>query len=153
MTQPPRRRVIVAIAVFKIFKGVLLLALGVGLLRHQAGLVGWLVDLAHRIHVDPDGRHLGRALQTVATLQGGRLEAIKLAVFIYAAVFLTEGTGLLLARRWAEYFTVGVTASLIPLELFELARRPDWLRGAVLIVNVLIVWYLASGRRRRRPGP
>ena len=151
MVQPPRRHVIVAIALFKIVKAVLLVALGVGLLRDQDGLVGGLVHLAHRLHVDPDGRHLGRALQTVAALNGGRLEAVKVAVFIYAAVFLTEGTGLFLGRRWAEYFTVGVTGSLIPLEIFELVRRPDWVRGTVLLVNALIVWYLASGLRRRLP--
>ena len=102
MAQPPRRLVIVAIAAFKIVKAVLLVALGVGLLRGQDGLVGGLVHLAHRLHVDPDGRHLGRALQTVAALNGGRLQAIKVAVFIYAAVFLTEGTGLFLGRRSAE---------------------------------------------------
>jgi uncharacterized membrane protein (DUF2068 family) len=150
MIPAPRTRVIFAIGVFKIIKGILLLALGVGLLRHQDGLTGALVRLASHLHVDPDGRHLGRLLQAVVTLQGGRLEAFKVAVLVYAAVFVTEGTGLLLARRWAEYFTVAVTGSLIPLELYELLRRPGWIRAAVLAVNALIVWYLASGLRRRR---
>jgi uncharacterized membrane protein (DUF2068 family) len=144
-----RRRVIQTIGLFKIVKGVLLVALGVGLLRHQEGIAGLLGRLARHAHLDPDGRYVGRVLEMVAALKGGRLEAVRIAVFLYAAVFLTEGTGLLLGRRWAEYFAVGVTGSLIPLEVFELLRRPGWVRAALLVVNVLIVWYLASGLRRR----
>jgi uncharacterized membrane protein (DUF2068 family) len=142
-------RVILLIGVFKVVKGVLLLALGFGLLHHQAGIAGALLRSARYAHVDTEGQYIGRALQTFATLQGGRLEVVKIAVFAYAALFLTEGIGLILARRWAEYFTVIVTGSLIPLEIFELLRRPGGIRAAALLVNVLIVWYLASGIRRR----
>ncbi|PYN77642.1 MAG: hypothetical protein DMD96_23070 [Candidatus Rokuibacteriota bacterium] len=66
----------------------------------------------------------------------------------YSALFLSEGIGLLLRKRWAEYFTVIVTGSLIPLELYEIARRPTGVRVAVSLLNVSIVWYLARGLRR-----
>jgi len=36
------------------------------------------------------------------------------------------------------------------LEAFEAVRRPDGLRLAVLLANVAVVWYLASGLRQRR---
>ncbi len=39
--------------------------------------------------------------------------------------------------------------SFIPLELSEIARRPDVARAALCLVNVAIVWYLAPGLRRR----
>ena len=37
--------------------------------------------------------------------------------------FFDEGVSLLLRKRWAEYFTVIVTASFIPLEIYELVKK------------------------------
>ncbi len=44
------------------------------------------------------------------SLDDRKLKAIGAGTFFYAALLLTEGIGLLLRRRWAEYFTVIVTA-------------------------------------------
>jgi uncharacterized membrane protein (DUF2068 family) len=63
-------------------------------------------------------------------------------------LLLTEGTGLLLRQRWAEYFTVVVTGSFIPLELYELARHVTVPRLIVTGINVAIVWYLIVTLRR-----
>jgi uncharacterized membrane protein (DUF2068 family) len=72
-------------------------------------------------------------------------------MFVYAALLLTEGVGLLFRARWAEYFTVVITASFVPLELYEIARHLTLARVTVLAVNVAIVWYLIV-RLRREPG-
>ena len=146
-----RRSVIVLIAIFKLLKGFLLMTVGLGLSRFtNAALSGALVKWARTVHVDPDGRHLGRAIQALATLDGRRLEAVRAGMIVYAALFLTEGTGLLARRRWAEYFTIVVTGSFVPLEVFEVVRRSAGLRLGVLLANVAVVWYLASGLRQRR---
>ena len=58
--------------------------------------------------------------------------------------------GLLLRRRWAEYFTVIVTGSLIPLEVYELWRRVTPARLMLVGVNVAVVWYLIAVLRRTR---
>jgi uncharacterized membrane protein (DUF2068 family) len=60
-----------------------------------------------------------------------------------------EGGGLFLRKRWAEWLTVVATTLLIPLELYELVRRPSALKGAGLIVNILIVLYLVRVVRRK----
>lgn len=65
-------------------------------------------------------------------------------------MFAVEGTGLLLRKRWAEYLTTGVTASLVPLELYERAHRPSALKLAGVLLNVAIVWFLAARLGRRR---
>ncbi len=152
MTSRSRRRlVVVLIAIFKLLKGALLMTVGVDLSRFSdAGLSGTLVEWARAVHIDPDGRHLSRAIHAIATLDGRRLEAVRAGMVVYAALFLTEGTGLLARRRWAESFTIVVTGSFVPLEVFEVVRRPDGLRLAVLVANVAVVWYLASGLRQRR---
>jgi uncharacterized membrane protein (DUF2068 family) len=71
--------------------------------------------------------------------------------FAYAALLVTEGIGLWLKRRWAEYFTIVVTGSFIPLELYELARRWTLIRLAAFGLNVLIVWYLVRQLRMTPP--
>lgn len=60
---------------------------------------------------------------------------------------LAKGVALL-RRRWAEYFTVIVTGSLIPLEVYELLRRVTLARLIFLSVNVVVVWYLIAVLRR-----
>jgi uncharacterized membrane protein (DUF2068 family) len=151
-TQSQRNRVLALIGAFKLLKGVLLVALGVGLLLgHQDGVLGLLVRLAHDVHVDPDGRHLAGAVRAIAALNGRRLDAVSGGIFVYAGLFLTEGIGLLRGKRWAEYFTVVVTGSFIPLEAFEFLRRPDGLRLVLLLANAMIVGYLVSGVARDRP--
>jgi uncharacterized membrane protein (DUF2068 family) len=111
----------------------------------SAVVAGWARD----VRIDPDGRHLGRTVQAMAAMSGRRLEAVTGGLFVYAALFFTEGIGLLLGKPWAEFFTVIVTGSFIPLEMSELVRRPGGLRLALLLGNIAIVWYLASRIRRR----
>jgi uncharacterized membrane protein (DUF2068 family) len=64
--------------------------------------------------------------------------------FLYAGLFATEGIGLLLRKRWAEYFTIVTTSGLIPLEIYEIALHFTVTKLVVVFVNALIVWYLAA---------
>ena len=63
-------------------------------------------------------------------------------------MFLTEGVGLYLRKRWAEILTVISTAGLIPLELYELFHKPTITRAILLLVNVAVVTYLIFEIRR-----
>jgi len=133
---------------FKLAKGLLLLVVGVGILRllHRDVadvLASWIAQL----HVDPENRYVDRALSAALSLDDRRLKQISVGTFAYAALLLTEGIGLLLRQRWAEYLTVIVTGSFIPLELYELAKRITLTRLTVIGINVAIVWYLV-GRLR-----
>ena len=144
-----KRATLALIGAFKLAKSILLLAFALGVLRlvhHDVADV--LATWTTQLHIDPDGRHLGRAVQAIMALDERRLKAISAGMFVYSAVCFTEGVGLLLHRRWAEYFTAVVTASLVPLELYEVARHPGGVRAAVLVVNVAIVWYLTRRLRR-----
>ncbi len=112
-------------------------------------------DVAHfvatwvaQLHLDPDNRYIGKAMAKVLSLDARQLRAIGAGTLVYAALLLTEGIGLLLRRRWAEYFTVIVTGSFIPIEVYELTRRLTWARLALLGVNVVVVWYLIALQRR-----
>jgi uncharacterized membrane protein (DUF2068 family) len=129
-------------------KGLLLVILGVATigLRHRdvTEVLGTWVD---QLHLDPGGRLVRGLLLHTADLHARRLVAIGAGMLVYAALLLTEGFGLLLRRRWAEYFTVVATGALVPLEVYEIARHRTWTRVEVLVVNVAIVWYLVARLR------
>ena len=139
------------IAIFKLAKGVLLLAVGVGVveLLHK-DIADAITAWADQLHLDPDGRLVQAALEHAGDLTTRRLVALSAGMFFYAALLLTEGIGLLLRQRWAEYFTVIVTASFVPLELYEIVQRLTIARVAALVINVAIVWFLILRLRRGR---
>jgi uncharacterized membrane protein (DUF2068 family) len=137
------------IGLFKLAKAGLLIAFALGVLRLAHGdaaieLTRW----ARELHIDPDGEHVRRALQTILALDPHRLRAVSIGMIVYAGVFVVEGVGLFRRCRWAEWFTVLITGSFLPLEAYEIWRHPVPLRMAVLVINVAIVWYLARRLRR-----
>lgn len=140
-----------AIAVFKIFKAILFLlaALGaLGLMQHGIGdrAREWGSALAFT-----SGQHLTRQVVTYITgLSRGKIGALGLAAFFYAALFATEGVGLWREKRWAEYLTAIATGSLIPFEIWEIAHRPTPMRFAAFALNVAVVIYLVVRLRRPR---
>jgi len=140
------------IGAFKLAKGVILVAAALGTLHlvHR-DLTETAVTITRRLHLNPANRYLDLALSKLLSLDARRLRAISAGTFVYAGLLLTEGVGLLLRRRWAEYFTVIVTGFFIPLELYELTRRISVTRLVVLAINVAIVWYLVAVVRRPAP--
>jgi uncharacterized membrane protein (DUF2068 family) len=138
------------IGVFKLFKGITLVILGFGLLRllHRdiAAVAEHWIEI---LRVDPENRFVHRALLRVFNVTPKQLKALSVGTFVYAAIFLTEGTGLLARKHWAEYMTLISTALFIPLEIYEIYRHFTILKVVVTIVNLLIVWYLAARLKRR----
>src|SRR5215471_10049739 len=137
------------IAIFKLVKGVLPLIVGIGALtlihKDVAELAARLVDY---FRVDPNNKYVHKLLTKLGVVDARRLEEISAGTFFYSALLLTEGTGLLLKKRWAEYFTVIVTASFIPMEIYELVKRVTFTRTCLIVVNLAIVWYLVKRLRR-----
>lgn len=137
------------IAAFKLVKGFALLALGIGALRllHKdvaAVLEHWI----NIFRVDSHNHFINLLLAKLAILDDRRLKELSIGTFIYSAIFFTEGIGLALAKRWAEYFTVITTASFLPLELYELAKHASYGKGFALVVNVAVLAYLIRELRR-----
>ena len=137
------------IAVFKLLKGVALLAVGIGALRllHR-DVAETITQWINLLRVDPDNRFVHSFVSRATRISPNQLKALGVGTFAYAGLFLTEGTGLLLRKRWAEYLTIITTAGLMPLEVYELARRVTVGKIMVLIVNAAIVVYLIVRVRR-----
>jgi uncharacterized membrane protein (DUF2068 family) len=144
--------VLVCIALFKLVKAVTLIALGIGalsLLQHSDAFET-MRRFTRELGVDPNHRFVNRTIAKVSGLDHRRLEEVGAGTFVYAAVFLTEGTGLLLRKRWAEYLTIIVTASFIPFEIYEMVHKPSAPKAVGIVVNALIVGYLVLRLRRER---
>jgi hypothetical protein len=111
------------IGAFKLVKALLLAAAAVGLLTSaRVQSLFWRVV----------GFGSERALDAAGVVTG-----------LYALVFAVEGVGLLLAKRWAEWLTVIVTTSFIPLEIWKLVHHTTAPGIVTLVLNVAIAIYLA----------
>jgi uncharacterized membrane protein (DUF2068 family) len=144
------RRGLLLIGLFKLTKAVLSVALGVGALKlvhHDAASV--ILHIADALRIDPESHLVGLLMIKADLINPRDLRHFSMITFAYAVVCLVEGTGLMLEKRWAEYFTVTLTSLALPLECFELYKEFTPLRVALLIVNLLVVAYLVWLLRRQ----
>jgi uncharacterized membrane protein (DUF2068 family) len=75
------------------------------------------------------------------------IEVLAIGATAYALLEGTEGVGLAMRRRWAEYLTVIATGILIPYELFEVIRHVTLFKVGALLLNLAVVGYLAYRKR------
>jgi uncharacterized membrane protein (DUF2068 family) len=144
-------RLLRLIAIFKFLKAGLLLALGMGLfglMNRNLGNV--LQHWCDALRLDPGSHYVNLALEKATRVSPQQVRKLGLASFLYAGLFLAEGTGLWLRKRWGEWLTVIITSSLVPVEVYEIHRHPSWAKVVVLILNVAIVVYLIYHIRSRR---
>jgi uncharacterized membrane protein (DUF2068 family) len=155
--KPLRDKVVLRlIALDRAFHFLVLVALGVlvlvfsadrATLRHtvykvvadlQGGIAASQTHAAHGLLHDVDD-----AFTTSST----HLHLLGVVLLSYGLVEGIEAIGLWFQRRWAEYVTFVVTASLLPLEVYELANRASVLKAFTFAINVAVVVYLLRAKR------
>ncbi len=104
----------------------------------------WAEDFINRHGIDLTNRYVQTALERLTGVGNKQLVAFGVVAFLYAALLFTEGIGLWLQKRWAEYLTAFATALFIPFEMYELYERFTWVRIAILVLNIFVVWYLVT---------
>jgi uncharacterized membrane protein (DUF2068 family) len=141
------------IAFFKLVKAVLFFAAGIGVLKLFNKDVGERLEhLLDHLHVDSDNRYAQECIGQVGRMTDTNLKlaALSAVSFFYAALFGTEGTGLFLRKRWAEWFVVIVTGSLLPVEIYEIVHKISAFKIILTLLNLLIVGYLIIVIRRKQ---
>ncbi|HXP66381.1 MAG TPA: DUF2127 domain-containing protein [Steroidobacteraceae bacterium] len=139
----PRFGVLRTIALYKLVKVMLLLGVAYGELRlRDASLAAKLLSWAQARPYGLEHRIVGQLLEWFGSLSVSRIHALRIVTLAYAAVFAIEGIGLWLEKRWAEWLTTIITASLIPLEAWEIILRPTIGKVLILLANVAVVAYL-----------
>ncbi len=167
---------LVFIAVFKLMKALLFFAVAFGLLRmvHKDTEVE-LRKLVHVFRIDGDRAFIKNFLTKAAGFKDQQKMLVGILAAISGVAFCIEGVGLLLRKKWAEYFTVILTSLGIPIELYEIFHRtahvtnskvinlvPEEQRAefvldkmmllkiGALLLNSLIVWFLLAHLKRTR---
>jgi uncharacterized membrane protein (DUF2068 family) len=142
------------IALFKFVKAALLIAVGIGAFKLlHSDLTVTLDHWITKLGLDPGNRWIERAFEHADTITPDKMKVVGAVSLLYAGLFLTEGTGLWLARRWGEWVTVIITSSLVPVEVYELIHHPNLLKVGVLLINVAVVIYLIFRIRAEKSAP
>lgn len=146
------------IGLFKLSKALLSIALGVGALKLMHRDLGVVVlRISDILKIDPESRFVALLMSRADLIGAPQLRHFSALTFTYAVICLVEGTGLMLEKRWAEYFTVSLTVLALPWECFELAKEVTAIRVALLIINLLVlaylVWLLRRQQRREPASP
>jgi uncharacterized membrane protein (DUF2068 family) len=145
-------RLVRLIALFKLLKAALLITVGMSALHLLHKDVASVAEhWVRMLGLDPGNRYIDRALQKFANLTPQKIRSLGVVSFVYAGLFLTEGIGLWLVKRWAEWFSVIITTSLVPVEIYEIYRHPSAMKCLVLILNIVVVGYLLYRIRNERP--
>jgi uncharacterized membrane protein (DUF2068 family) len=144
-------RLIRLIAIFKFLKAGLLIALGIGLFKLLYKDVGDVFEhWCEALRLDPGSHFVNLAFEKATRVSPAQVKKLGLGSFLYAGLFLAEGTGLWLRKRWGEWLTVIITSSLVPIELYEIYRHSSYVKLVVLALNVAIVIYLIYHIRSQR---
>ena len=151
MASPMRLGILRLIALFKLFKALLLLAslaMVFNLVR-QDDPAHTVISWALMFHVDRDNRYLSAGLAALLHLNPKQLEVLTLGTLLYVILFSVEGVGLWGAKLWAEYLTIIATAGFVPVELHEVVRSNSSPKTVTLLLNIATVAYLVIQVRRR----
>lgn len=129
----------------------MLIALAVGLLvAGEKGLLAtWAQSAKDELNLEAGNsliiQILLRLLLGIVSFNHVTLLAI--GAIVYALLEGTEGVGLAMRRRWAEYLTVIATGVLIPYEAYEVVRHVTLFKVGALLLNLAVVGYLAYRKR------
>lgn len=143
------------IVAWKLLKATFLILVAVGAfaLIHED-----VHDLAVRavawLGLDPASARLEPILEKLGKVATAKRKAqVGVGAIVFAGFILVEAWGLWNRRIWAELLTIVATSLLIPVEVYEICRHPGLGKVATLLVNALIVLYLARHHYLFVPGP
>jgi len=127
-----------------------LAAVAIGVLRLLNKAVADEVALwLDQHHVDLDSPWVSRLLDRLSLVDNRQLATVSIGSGVYAILTLIEGTGLCLRKRWGEYFTILVTGSFLPFEIYECFHRFTFIKLLILLINGSVLVYLVFRVRQR----
>lgn len=142
-----------SIAFFEAVKGGLVLAAVCGLLSLRNTDLQAATDAFLLKHgINPERHYMRLFIEGVARATNHHVGQIAGIAFVYAVVRFVEAYGLWRERHWAEWFAVISAGIYLPLELTHFGRHPSSFNAGVIVVNMLIILYLATLLCQQRAG-
>lgn len=151
LSEAGHSRGLLLVGIFKLSKAIFFTAVGAGALHLVNKNVGdVLMHIIDALRIDPERRFVGVLIDQAGLLNNHQLRRAGTLSFLYAAVCVVEGTGLVLEKRWAEYFTVTLTAMGLPWESYELLERFSPYKVVLLVINMAVLLYLLWILKKKR---
>ena len=140
------------VAVVVAIKGLVGIAAGVLLLLvadHE--MHSGVSSLLEVIHADAYGR-VAHWIQGAAGRVSHHRQEVIFVGFAYGGFKLIEAVGLWFEKRWAEWLVVLSTVlCFMPIEIYELWINVTWLKVWAILLNVMIVGFMAVVLGRTKP--
>ena len=138
-------------ASLEFLKGLIVLLAGFGLLSlvyRDACVVA--ESFLEWLQISPDAHYAQVFLNLADEVTDSKLWAVAIGALAYSSLRFAEAYGLWGARPWAEWLALVSGAIYLPFEIYEMARRPDWVRLTIFLVNLAVVFYMAHLRLQAR---
>jgi uncharacterized membrane protein (DUF2068 family) len=147
-----------AIIAIKLLKGLLFVSLAiVAYTLSDNDLPAEYQNLLHLLRFNPERRFWADLAVQVGHLTERKVLWTAAGTLVYSLFSLVEGIGLMFRVPWAGWLAIGESAFFIPIEIYELVHHTAGDRArsghplavaAILVLNVVIVWYLVQNRQR-----
>ncbi len=141
-----------AVASYEIIKGLSALCAALALWRWHTHLLDWLGSLQTLVLVKFGTIFAAQtdAIIRVVEKADQNWQLFLLGILGYAALRFIEAYGLWHDKTWAYWFGILGYGLFIPLEMYYLVVRPfDWLKLAVLILNIVVVTIVYRKMRQK----
>jgi uncharacterized membrane protein (DUF2068 family) len=139
------------IIIERIVKAIVLILLAIGLLvaGERGVLTSWARYANEELNLEAGNGLIVQLLLKLLLFVGTftHVNVLAIGAIAYALLEGTEGVGLAMRRRWAEYLTVVATGLLIPYEAYEVIHRVTPFKVGALLLNMAVVGYLAYRKR------
>jgi uncharacterized membrane protein (DUF2068 family) len=152
-----QRNALHAIAAFEATKGAAALAGLIGMLdllhRDVRAVV---IALIGRFGLDPEAHYPSLLLHYADLLPDADVHLLVMLGSAYIALRFVEATGLWLGKAWGEYLGALSGGIYIPFELIHFIHEPSVVNAGVVLLNAVIVAYLARAlwqRHQRKAQP
>ena len=123
---PADNRGIFLIAIFDLLKAVLFLVGAAGIFHLvDRNTHVELTRLLHVFRISGDHAFIRSLLVKANLITDPDKRIFAGVLLLYTVLYAVEGTGLLLRKRWAEYFAVLMTAIPLPFEAYTLLQSRD----------------------------
>lgn len=150
-TPPTKKRAptLYVIIGIKLLKGLLFVGLAiVAYTLSDNDLPAEYRHLLHLLRLNPERRFFTDLAAQVGKLTEANVLWVAAGTLVYSLFSLVEGIGLMFRVSWACWMAIGESAFFIPIEVYELVRKPSLMVLVILIINIVIVWYLSKNRHR-----
>jgi uncharacterized membrane protein (DUF2068 family) len=134
------------VGLIEAFKGVLALLAAYVLnrmIRHDVDFEDAAEHLLHFLHIGLHHHLAQQFLGAADKLSDTRATTILGLAALYAIVRFVEGYGLWRQRVWAEWLAIGSGCIYLPFEIAKLVRHPNQFHVVILVVNLVVVLYIA----------